>query len=59
MASAKTVHVEPDALRALADAVYARYGKLRMVLCQEASQALRDHAARIRAEDATKGGPSP
>jgi hypothetical protein len=49
---AKTVHVEPDALKAFADAVYTRYGKLRGVLCKEATIALRAHAERILAEDA-------
>ena len=49
MASA-TVHVESDALQALRDAVYARYGRIHGVLCEEASKALRTHAEKMLAD---------
>ena len=62
MASAKTVHVESDALQALRDAVWARYGRIHGVLCEEASKALRTHAEKMLAdlagESATQEGPS-
>lgn len=56
MASLKTVKVEDEALQALKDAVYARYGRIYGVLSDEASAALRDHAARLRAQPPPEGG---
>jgi hypothetical protein len=59
MASTKTVHVEPDAIQALKDATYARYGRIHGALYKEASKALRAHAEKMMAdlagEPATEG----
>lgn len=49
-ANGSNVHVDVDALQALRDAVYARYGRINGRLGAEASKALRDHAARLQQE---------